>query len=75
MEAVNSDADFLPRQAPQIASGFHDAAKILLTPSPVWTPTTTAVDRGAVGHVVASWPTTRQVTLDFNDTSVTAETG
>ncbi len=30
-------------------SRFHDAAKILVTASPVWTLMTTAVDRGAVG--------------------------
>ncbi len=30
-------------------SGFDDAAKILLTASPVWTLVTTAADRGAVG--------------------------
>jgi hypothetical protein len=54
MEAVNSDADFLTRRATQMASQFHDAAKILLTASPVWTLMTTAVNRAAVGHVVAS---------------------
>jgi hypothetical protein len=54
MEAVNTDADFLTRRAVQIVSRFHHTAKILLTASPVWTLMTTAVDRGAVGHVIAS---------------------
>jgi len=54
MEAVNSDADFLTRHAVQIASRFHHTAKILLASSPVWTLMTTAVERAAVGHVVAS---------------------
>ena len=40
--------------AAQIVSRFFHAAKILLTASPVWTLMTTAVDRAAVGHVVAS---------------------
>ena len=35
-------------------SRFHEAAKILLTASPVWTLMTTAVGRAVVWHVVAS---------------------
>ena len=35
-------------------SRFHHTAKILLTASPVWTLMATAMDRAAVGHVVAS---------------------
>src|SRR5215467_10204150 len=54
MQVVNSDADLLSRHAPQMASRFHHTTKILLTASPVWTQMTTAVDRAAVGHVVAS---------------------
>ena len=54
MESVNSDADFLTRHAAQTASRFHHTAKILLTAAPVWTLVATAVDRAAVGHVVAS---------------------
>src|SRR5258708_3847500 len=54
MQAVNTDADFLTRHAAQMPSRFHHTAKILLTASPVGTLMTTAVDRAAVGHVVAS---------------------
>jgi hypothetical protein len=43
-------------------SRFHDAAKILLTASPVWTLMTIAVDRAAVAAFVTTicantWPT------------------
>jgi hypothetical protein len=41
---LESDADFLTRRATQMASPFHDAAKILLATSPVWTLMTTAAD-------------------------------
>jgi hypothetical protein len=44
VKVVNSGADFLTRRATQIASRFHDAAKILLATSPVWTLMTTAAD-------------------------------
>src|SRR5262249_28842094 len=54
MQMVNSDADLLSRHTAQMASRFHHTTKILLTASPVWTQMTTAVDRAAVGHVVAS---------------------
>src|SRR5215831_14717644 len=54
MQVVNSDADLLSRHVAQMASRFHHTTKILLTASPVWTQMTTAVDRAAVGHVVAS---------------------
>src|SRR5262249_55345490 len=54
MQVVNSDADLLSRHASQMASRFHHTTKILLTASPVWTQMTTAVDRAAVGQVLAS---------------------
>jgi hypothetical protein len=44
VKVVNSGADFLTRRATQMASRFHDAAKILLATSPVWTLMTTAAD-------------------------------
>src|SRR5215468_3736751 len=54
MQVVNSDADLLSRHVAQMASRFHHTTKILLTAAPVWALMTAAVDRAAVGQVVAA---------------------
>jgi hypothetical protein len=41
----------MTRRAAQRASHFHDAAKILLTASPVWTLMTTAVERPRLDQI------------------------
>src|SRR5262249_6370788 len=51
VKAVNSGAGFLTRRVTQMASRFHDAAKILLATSPMWTLMTAAVNRDAVGRI------------------------